>query len=65
MEKTKLDRIISIIREQMVANAPGAQGGFSGSSDPKGPTAGFDPMLKRKKNRIKLPPGSRTRWMNK
>lgn len=64
MEKKKLNRIISIIREQMVANAPGAQGGFSGSSDAKGPTAGFDPTLK-KRNQIKLPPGSRKRWMNK
>jgi len=48
----------------MVANAPGAQGGFSSSSDPKGPTAGFDPALK-KRNQIKLPPGSRKRWMDK
>jgi hypothetical protein len=68
MEKKKLDRIISIIKEQMVANAPGAQGGFSGSSDVKGPTAGFDPVMglrRRKGPQIKLPPGSRTRWMNK
>ena len=66
MEKKKLDWIISIIKEQMVANAPGASGGFSGSSDPKGPTAGFDPVmgLKRRKGpQIKLPPGSRKRWM--
>jgi hypothetical protein len=49
----------------MVANAPGSQGGFSGLSDPKGPTAGFDPVmgLKRRKGpQIKLPPGSRKRW---
>ena len=62
----KLDRIIQMIREQMVANAPGTSGGFSGSADPKGPTAGFDPVmgLKRKKGPyIKLPPGSRKRWM--
>lgn len=51
MEKKKIDRIISIIREQMVANAPGGSGGFSGSADPKGPVAGFDPLLgKKKKN---------------
>jgi hypothetical protein len=62
-----LDRIIQIIREQMVANAPGGSGGFSGSSDPKGPTAGFDPVMKlrrRKGPQIKLPPGSRKRWKN-
>jgi hypothetical protein len=60
-----LDRIIQIIREQMVANAPGGSGGFSGSSDPKGPTAGFDPVMglrRRKGPQIKLPPGSRKRW---
>jgi len=62
----KIDRIIKIIREQMVANAPGASGGFSDSSDPKGPTAGFDPVMgmtrRRKGPQIKLPPGSRKRW---
>jgi hypothetical protein len=66
MEKKKLDWIISIIKEQMVANAPGASGGFSGSSEAKGPTAGFDPVMglrRRKGPQIKLPPGSRKRWM--
>ena len=65
MEKKKLDRILEIIREQMVANAPGGSGGFSGSADPKGPTAGFDPVMgfrRRKGPQIKLPPGSRKRW---
>jgi len=68
MEKKKLDWIISIIKEQMVANAPGGSGGFSGSSDPKGPTAGFDPVInmgKRKRPQIigkgKFP-GLRKRW---
>ena len=64
MEKKKLDWIISIIREEMSANASGASGGFSGSADPKGPVAGFDPvmgMAKRKKI-IGLGRGSRKRW---
>lgn len=39
----KIDRIIHTIREMMVANASGSQGGFSGSADPSGPVAGFDP----------------------
>jgi len=67
MDHKKLDKIISIIREQMVANAPGAQGGFSGSSDPKGPTAGFDPVmgLTRRKKYASLGIGSRKRWMKK
>jgi hypothetical protein len=39
--------------EGMVANAPGAQGGFGGSSAPQGPTAGFDsPMGKKTEQKI-------------
>lgn len=49
----KIDRIISIIREMMVANSPGSSSGFSGDSPSKGPTAGFDPLLGfRKRNKI-------------
>jgi hypothetical protein len=33
----------------MTANAPGSQGGFSGSANPQGPVAGFDPTMKPKK----------------
>lgn len=46
-----LDKVIRIIKEMMVANAPGKSGGFSSSSDAKGPTAGFDPLIKFKKNK--------------
>lgn len=42
----KNDRIIQIIKEMMVGNAPGSGGGFSGSSPAEGPTAGFDPLVK-------------------
>ena len=49
MEKKILNKIISIIRENMAANAPGSQGGFSGSANPQGPVAGFDPTMKPKK----------------
>ena len=41
----------------MTANPPGGSGGFSGSADPKGPRAGFDPVMKkttRRKNTIGL-----------
>ncbi len=72
MEKKKIDEIIEAFRnymyfkeEGMVANPPGSSGGFSSSSDAKGPTAGFDPVmgLKRRKGpQIKLPPGQRKRW---
>ena len=74
MEKKKLDWIISIIREQMgggggaptmsTGSTPSAAG-FSGAANPKGPTAGFDPVMglgRRKGPQIKLPPGSRKRW---
>lgn len=40
---SKLDRVIQIVRENMVANAPGQGGGFGGNSPAEGPTAGFDP----------------------
>jgi hypothetical protein len=66
MEKKKLERIIDIIREQMVTGSTAGAAGFSASADPKGPTAGFDPVMglqRRKGPQIKLPPGSRKRWM--
>jgi len=56
-----LDKIISIIREQMVANAPGGSGGFGGQSDPKGPTAGFDPKMRLQKRYWK---GKRKPWLD-
>lgn len=64
---TDLNKIIQMIREQMVANAPGGSGGFSGSADPKGPTAGFDPVmgLTRRKKYASLGVGSRKRWKKK
>ena len=68
MEKKKLDRIIDIIREEMMTtgSTPSAAG-FSSKADAKGPTAGFDPvmgkMMKRRKKYMKLPAGSRKRWM--
>ena len=59
MEKKKIEKIISIIREQMVANAPGAQGGFSSSSPAKGPVAGYDKPTYAKGGR-----GSRKKWLD-
>jgi len=67
MEKRKLDWIIGIVREEMMsANAAGQSGGFSADAPAAGPRAGASPvmgMTKRKKPQIKLPPGSRKRWM--
>ena len=43
-----LNKIIAIVREEMMtANPAGGSGGFSGSADPKGPRAGFDPVMKK------------------
>ena len=57
-----LNKIIAIVREEMMsANPAGGSGGFSGSADPKGPRAGFDPVMKkpaRRKNTIGLWAGS-------
>ena len=73
MEKKKLDWIISIIREEMMtANPPGKGGGVGAETDPTGKNGppGFSPVIsfKRRRNpqigpQIKLPPGSRKRWM--
>ena len=54
-----IDRIISFFREEgmMTANPAGGSGGCSGAADPKGPRAGFDPVMKkttRRKNTIGL-----------
>jgi hypothetical protein len=72
-----IDKIISIVRSLkedggsaggMVANSPGTGGGFSGSSDSKGPSAGFDPVMggmERRKKPIFLGRGSRKNWLPK
>jgi hypothetical protein len=71
-----INKIISIIRNLkedggaasggMVANAPATQGGFGVSSDPKGPTAGFDPVMGGTRRKpIFLGKGSRRNWLPK
>ena len=72
MKKTKLDRIINFIREEMMTTGSTAgKPGFSSKADADGPTAGFDPVMgkgkveKRKKKYLSLGPGSRKRWMKK
>ena len=66
MEKKKLNRIVNLIREQMATNSVAGKPGFSSKADADGPTAGFDPVIgkvQKRKKFIKLPPGSRKRWM--
>ena len=59
-----LNKVISLIKEMMVANAAGTGGGFSGSADAKGPTAGLDPLLKPRKRYI-YQRGLRKNWKKK
>jgi hypothetical protein len=72
MERKKIDTIVEAFRkcirlkeEGMVTGSTSEAPGFSGTADPKGPTAGFDPVkgfIRRKGPQIKLPPGQRKRW---
>jgi hypothetical protein len=54
MEKKKIDRIIEAFRNYRNLKEEGmvvGTGGFTSAADPKGPVAGFDPLLgKKKKN---------------
>ena len=69
MKKKILNRIISLIREEMMTTQSSAgKPGFSSKADAEGPTAGYDPVMgnvRKRKKYIKLPPGSRKRWMKK
>ncbi len=81
MDKDKIDRVINAFRsamynefsvseEGMVANPPGGSGGFSGSANPRGPVAGFDPVMgmpieKRKKPREALKLDGRNKFVKK
>ena len=67
MEKKKLERIISFIREEMMTTGSTAgKPGFSSKADPEGPTAGGpDPILGKKKKRKPTPLGryrTRVNW---
>ena len=48
MEKKKLNRIVNLIREQMVTNSVAGKPGFSSKADADGPTAGYDKPLKKR-----------------
>lgn len=60
----KIDKVIQIIRENMVANAPGSQGAFSDSADPKGPAAGFSKSLLKRKRYATGGRNSRAPWIS-
>ena len=63
MKKTKLDRILNFIREEMMTTGSTAgKPGFSSKADAEGPTAGFDPVMGKKKKRYIWTRGIRKRW---
>ena len=62
MKKKVLTKIIDFIREEMMTTGSTAsKPGFSGKADAEGPTAGFDPLLGKKKKYIYLR-GVRKNW---
>ena len=69
MERTKLDRIINFIREEMMTtNSTAGKPGFSSKADAEGPTAGFDPVMGKVKKRKPTPLGryrTRVNWRQK
>ena len=58
-----------MIREQMMTTGSNVNtAGFSSKAPAKGPTAGFDPLLGKKKKRKPTPVGrygTRSTWMQK
>ena len=67
MKKKNLEKILNLIRESMMTTGSTAgKPGFSSKANAEGPTAGFTPVMgkvQKRKKFIKLPPGSRKRWM--
>ena len=55
MKRTPLDKIIDIIREEMMTTGSTAgKPGFSSKAAAKGPTAGFDPVMGKVRRKKKL-----------
>ena len=69
MKKKNLERILNFIREEMRTTGSNVNtAGFSSKAPAKGPTAGFDPLLGKKKKRKPTPVGrygTRRTWMQK
>ena len=64
MGKKILNKILGYIREEMMTSGSNPQG-FSGAADPKGPTAGFDPVMgkvKKRKPVLIYLKGARKNW---
>ena len=62
MKQKVLTKIIDFIREEMMSTGSTAgKPGFSGKADAEGPTAGFDPVMGKKKKYIYMR-GVRKNW---
>jgi hypothetical protein len=63
-----IDRVIDIVRqykldEEMTTGSVAGAPGFSGSADPAGPVAGYDPVMKRPKKRKHIKSPRRKPWL--
>ena len=73
LSSSRLDTIINMIRglkEEMTTGSSGGVAGFSSKAPAKGPTAGYDKLLGKKKKKPTilakgLMPGARKRWTKK
>ena len=53
MKKKNLERILNFIREEMMTTGSNVNtAGFSSKAPAKGPTAGYDPVIGKKKRYI-------------
>jgi hypothetical protein len=60
----KIDKVIDYFRNLREEGMVVGTGGFTGSADPKGPVAGFDPLMgKVQKRYAKGGTNSRKRWL--
>ena len=65
MKKKNLERILNFIREEMMTTGSNVNtAGFSSKAPSKGPTAGYDPVIGKKKRYI-YQRGVRKNWMKK
>ena len=65
MKKKNLERILNFIREEMMTTGSNVNtDGFSSKAPAKGPTAGYDPVIGKKKRYI-YQRGVRKNWMKK
>lgn len=60
----RIDKIIQIIRENMVANMPGKSGAYTSTGDPKS-FGGFDKLIDGRSSIMKRLPKPYSKFLNK